>query len=154
MTNWEAAKREYVTGDFSYQDIADKYGASKRTVIRQAAKGNWQKAKEDYVTRVTELCHQKTAEKTAEKFSDYASQLQSDLIDATKKLMGKIDETMLFDLPFAPKDLKSMSSALIDLMALYKQMMEEAAGSSDDNKLVVEFTDWGDDDDDDEAADP
>ena len=138
MTDWEAAKREYVTSACSYQDIADKYGASKRTVIRQAAKGNWQKAREDYVTSVTELCHQRTAEKTAEKFSDYASELQSDLIDVSKKLMAKINETMVFDLPFAPKDLKSMSSALIDLMSLYKQMTEDAGASSKD-KVVIEF---------------
>ncbi len=143
MTDWAAAKREYVTSVCSYQDIADKYGASKRTVIRQAAKGNWQKAREDYVTTVTELCHQRTAEKTAEKFSDYASELQSDLIEVSKKLMAKINETMVFDLPFAPKDLKSMSSALIDLMSLYKQMTEDGNSGTKDT-ITVEFVkgDW------------
>ena len=144
MTDWEAAKREYVTTSCTYQQIADKYGCSIRSVIRQANKGSWQAERKRYVTDVAQACHKMSVEKTAEKFSDYVSELQEDVVRISRELVGKIDMTLSVNLPFAPKDLKSLSSMLTDLMINLEKM--QTWEKDDKEKVTVEFVnmEWDD----------
>ena len=147
--DWDAAKAEYVTTNSSYQDIADKYGVAKRSVTRQADKGDWQRARKEYVTKVSTLCHQMTTEEAARKkamtFAEYAVEQQSDLIELNRLLIEKAKQTLgMYDEALSPRDLKSISSMITDL-TLNNEKMKADMKSEDDNRLVVEFVPWGDD---------
>ena len=144
-TDWNAAKNEYVVTNCTYQDIADKYGTSLRTVIRQAGKGEWQEARKEYVTRVTEKCLKMSSEKQAKSFTDFIPVLQNGIIDTTTMLLGKIMETMSYGDAFSPRDLKSLSGMVNDLGFLLKDLKEDMnAGTNETDKITVEFIkgDW------------
>lgn len=60
--NWAKALAEYISDEtLSYQDIASKYGISKRSVVNRAKKDNWQILKKETLLKV----HQKLPEKTS-----------------------------------------------------------------------------------------
>ena len=139
-TDWNAAKNEYVVTNCTYQDIADKYGTSLRTVIRQAQKGSWQEARKEYVTRVTEKCLKMSSEKQAKSFTDFIPVLQNGIIDTTTMLLGKIMETMSYGDAFSPRDLKSLSGMVNDLGFLLKDLKEDMnASAGETDKVTVEF---------------
>lgn len=39
--DWEQVEREYVAGDATYAELAEKYGVSARTVETHDSDGNW-----------------------------------------------------------------------------------------------------------------
>jgi hypothetical protein len=147
--DWDAVKIEYVTTSCTYQELADKYGVAIRTVIRRAGKGDWQQARKEHVTRVSQLCHMKAAEKIAEKkamtFAEYAVEQQSDLIELNRLLIEKAKQTLgMYDEALSPRDLKSISSMITDL-TLNNEKMKADMKADEDNRLIVEFVPWGDD---------
>ena len=137
--DWNAVKSEYVSSLCSYKEIADRYGVTKRTVERQAKKGDWVTARTEYVSE----CRQKAIEKTAESYAEFAISLQSGIIEISRKLIEKVKQTLTYDEAFSPRDLKGLSSMLVDLMVV-REKMAGAEEDKSDNRLIVEFVnnDW------------
>lgn len=93
-TNWHKVLTDYISDEtVSYQKIADKYGVSKRAVVKQAKKANWQLMRQQTALKV----HQKLPEKVGEELAEtvvrhvkYAQLLQG---IAVKTLVDQKDET-------------------------------------------------------------
>ena len=51
-TDWERIKAEYITGEMSYRDLADKYGVTVNAVHHHATPGGWYKERMAYRKRV------------------------------------------------------------------------------------------------------
>jgi hypothetical protein len=68
-TDWEAAERDYRTGRYTDQEIADKYNISRPAVTKQAKVNGWKKDLSDAIRRATnaELVAVAAAEKVAER---------------------------------------------------------------------------------------
>lgn len=142
---WAKIKQEYISTDISYKELAKKYGVSLRSIAGKASDEDWQTAKQNYCTQFASKLHQKTQEKTTETLAEYAVRQTADLVKINELLIGKVYETMAYGDAFSPRDLKSLSGLLTDLMMNRKNMMEEQnAGSSDADKITVEFVkgDW------------
>lgn len=141
--DWTKIRMRYLSSNVTYRELAKEFGVALSSIAAKAKQEDWQEERKNYRNRIRTEAEQRSIQKTAEKFSDYAADLQTEIIDVSKKLMDKIRETLVFDLPFAPKDLKSMTSAMVDLMSMYKEMTEESK-DPDDDKFVVEFVnmDW------------
>ncbi len=125
---WEKIKHEYISTDVSYKDLAKKYGVSLRSIAGKAADEDWTKQKENYCINLASKLHQKTAEKQAESFAEYVSEMRSDLIKNHQLLEKKFLETISYGDAFSPRDLKSLSGMLTDLMMNYKNMLQETEG--------------------------
>ena len=138
--DWAKAKTTYVTSDKTIKEIADKFGVSERTVWRRYTKENWKQLRADYVSRLTERCQEKTLEKQAKSFAEFVPVLEQGIVDISTQLLGKINETMQFGDAFSPRDLKSLSSMVIDIGMLLKDIKEDMnTGSASADKITVEF---------------
>ena len=138
MVDWEKAKNEYITKGLTQEKIAEKYKTSLSSVARHSRKELWVSERKRYNSKVTEKCMEKTAEKFAESFADYAATMESEIIEIHKKLFVKIIETMSYGDAFSPRDLKCLSSMLVDLMQNHERM-KDSENTDSDNRITVEF---------------
>lgn len=138
MINWEKAKQEYITNGGSLAKIAKRFKTSVSSVQRHSAKEGWVSERKRYNSKLTEKCMEKTAEKFAESFSEYAVKMELDIVKVHKALFRKIDETMSYGDAFSPRDLKCISSMLVDLMSNYLRM-KETDQTVTDNVLRIEW---------------
>ena len=137
---WAKIKNEYLSTDISYRELAKKYDVSLRMISYKAKEEDWQTAKQKHCNTVATQLQQKTIEKTSESLSDYAVRQTADIVKINELLISKVYETMSYGDAFSPRDLKSLSGLLSDLMMNRKSMMEEIApGTSDADRITVEF---------------
>lgn len=63
QVNWDAIRADYLSGEYSVQELAQKYGASESTIYKKASKDGWkkmldkirQKADEKYIARAARI---------------------------------------------------------------------------------------------------
>ena len=136
--DWKKIRLEYISTNCSYRDLCDKYHVALRSLARKAKEENWQQARINHGNSVATKAQQKIEQKQAETFADYAVELRQDIIDINRMLMQKVRETMAYSDAFSPRDLKSLSSMLQDLMINEEKMTAEQSASAK-GQVVVEF---------------
>lgn len=62
--NWSAIETEYVTGNISYADLAQKHGVSNDVLTRKAIKRNWTDKKQQFKDRMLEQANKKRLQET------------------------------------------------------------------------------------------
>ena len=137
---WAKIKNEYISSDISYRELAKKHNVSLRAIAGRAKEENWQDLKQSHCNTVAVLMQQKTAEKQAKSFAEFVPVLEQGIVDISTKLLEKINETMEYGDAFSPRDLKSLSSMVIDIGMLLKDVKEDMnTGSASADKITVEF---------------
>lgn len=105
--SWDSIRAEYITGDMSYRELAEKYSVSQSTLTKRAVKEKWnvdkQKNRKKLVTKTVEKIN-------AEKLSNVEKLLYATQA-ALEKLTQMIDEGIVAE----PKDAKQITSALKDI---------------------------------------
>lgn len=122
--DWEQARHKYIYGHCSYQEIANEFKVSLRSVERQAAKGGWVKEKEKYVGEVAGECRRNAVKLGAE----FIAALNEDAWAAEKKLR----EDLNLPEPLSPQDIRAATGSLLNL----RMMVSE---KEDDKEIVVRF---------------
>ena len=143
--DWTKVRMEYLSTECTYRDLASKYGIALSNIAKKAKKEDWQGARETHRNKIGTKAEQKTIERTSETLAEYAVRQTADLVKINELLIGKVYETMAYGDAFSPRDLKSLSGLLSDLMMNRKSMMEEQnAGTNDTDRITVEFIkgDW------------
>ena len=74
---WLAMRHEYVTGDVTLQQLADKYGLQGPTVRTRAAAEHWSEQKKKHQNTVSTLALQKQAEKASSEIAEVEMQISS-----------------------------------------------------------------------------
>ena len=128
MIDWNNAKIKYITTPITKSELADLLGCSRRTVMRRANDGGWDREKLLYDEGVTER-NLADARRQADSFSMY-------LAEEGEKLLDQIDVILTSNLNLSPRDIKSLSSALTDLQNMRGVRLDESAA---DSRLTVEF---------------
>ena len=59
--NWDEVKAKYEEGTYTYQRLAEEYGVSIQTVCSHAAKGQWQRGREEAEAQRLLRCLRATA---------------------------------------------------------------------------------------------
>lgn len=72
-TRWIRIRNEYITGDDSYRQLAEKHKIPWSTFRDRATREGWKKARDEYREELMTATEQKTKEKTAESESEIAS---------------------------------------------------------------------------------
>lgn len=111
----EKLRTEYATSSISLRKLADKYGVPRGTVTRIAAEEGW-----------STLRNAESAESIANHVSESGRmtlKAQEDasamLWECTEKLSGKVFQLLDLEEPLAPRDLKAISGALLDIKILF-----------------------------------
>lgn len=116
-------KREYLRGDISQRELAEKYDIPYGTLRKVAAKEQW--------TQLRNKVRAKADAKIIDAISDKEAQKAVDIINVADKLLSKIEE-LADTLAVDTQSLKQLTSALRDLKDIkgYKSeadQLEQAA---------------------------
>ena len=68
--NWTKIKTEYITGNISQRNLAEKHGVSSSTLCKIAQAEKWTAAREKHRQKIVEKAIQKTADEQAERIKD------------------------------------------------------------------------------------
>ena len=128
--NWDEAKNKYVFGNRTYQQIADEFGVSLRSVERKASKGQWVRARSEHVAEVTEECRRRSIKLGAECLEELNADMQ-ELEQNFRKTVKPDPEKLM-----APRDLQHLSSALLNMLS-YRERVDK--DEDDDRETVIRF---------------
>lgn len=111
----EQLKTEYILTGISLRKLADKYGIPRGTVTRIASTERW------YTLRQAESPEsvKKHVLPSGEPIIQATMDAARKITEATDKLMVKVYQLLDLDEPLSPRDLKSISGALLDAKILY-----------------------------------
>ena len=89
-TNWIKIRNDYINGNDSYRELADKYKVSYQRICQVGSKEGWVEKRIEQHKKISVVTEQKTIEKIAEKQAD----LQSRFLDIGNKLLDKIEASI------------------------------------------------------------
>lgn len=124
--DWSKIRMEYVLKRTPYRELARKYGVSFKTLGRKAAAEGWVQMSSTHGDVVATEARQKALDAGVE----YAKRLYA----LAGKVMDKAEELLNLSEPLAPRDLKSLSSTLMDLRELVG--VEDDGGQADGSDAV------------------
>jgi len=136
--DWNKIRREYITTGASYRDLSEKYGISKSLIAKRSRAEEWVKKRGQYVDRVDA--------KVAQKAENIIVDQTARLYEATDKLLDKVFQLLDLDDALAPRDLKSLSSTLMDVKML--RTKDDSEVTALENQITVKWVgnDWEGDD--------
>ena len=143
-TDKDTVHLDYISSDISLRALAKKHKVADSTVRRWAKEEGWAAEKQEFVLSAAQ---QARANMRAAK-----AQLLTELTDRTEKvylcadkLLLKVDQLLNLEDALAPRDLKSISSVLVDVMTMQnigKSDDDEDGGGAVEIRLTGELEDW------------
>lgn len=143
-TDKEAVRSEYISTDISLRALAKKHKIAQSTIFKWSREGNWNVEKERFLRSAAHLAKQEL-EAGKEQILKTLTDRWVNVYESADRLLEKVNA--LLDLhgdTLAPRDLKSLSSVLVDIMSLHsygqnrdKESNGEEAGES--SSLAIEF---------------
>ena len=130
MIDWNQAKIRYITTPITKSELAGELGCSRRSVLNHARSEGWDALRQDFDDEVTE--------QTIEDAKRQAVGFAQNLAETAERLLGKIDAVLDAGEDLSSREIKSLTSAMTDLMGLRGVRLQ---GSEEDNRVVVEFAD-------------
>ena len=111
--DWGKIKKEYITGNKTYEKLCEEYGIKRRkTLEERAAKEKWGDLRGEYRGEIQKISLEREAKKKA-KAMEKAEKNVNKVCD---KLLDKIFE--MADRVYKAGDLKSLTSALTDVQKI------------------------------------
>lgn len=150
--DWKAIKTEYITGNISYRQLAEKYDIPFRTVRNRAQEEQWGAIKSK--TRARQ--EQRTLEKVVEKESTNLAKTDEKYFRILDKLFDKAEELVVNTKVWQPNSLKDMATTMKYLKecksiksdadireqeARIKKLEAEINGENRDATIVVHIDD-------------
>ncbi len=103
MADWKKIEAEYLTGHFSYRDLAEKYGVSVDTVASRGKRGGWVGKR---------MGHEEGVRAEVLKAdSEQAVRRTERLMEVADKLLFRVEE-LSGDAGISPASIKTLSEAL------------------------------------------
>ena len=122
-TQWISIRNEYITGNDSYRQLAEKHGIPWSTFRDRATREGWKKARDEYREDLMTETEQKTKEKIAESEAEIASIRSRLRLKIMKQLETRLDKEKVGGMEFRR------------LVQSFKDMCEitEGIGSTEEN---------------------
>ena len=105
--DWTSIKNEYISSEISMRKLAAKHNVDLKSIATHSKQEGWVAQRNEYRDRVQA--------KTLQNIEDAASNFQAEVSDSARKLLDKVNEVLKLEEALAPRDLKSLSSTLLDL---------------------------------------
>lgn len=94
--NWNKIKHEYVTGDITYRELAEKYGVSIESIKKEARKTSkrkgWVTLKGEHRNKVYTNAEQETAKKQGKELASYSEKVKRHAERLVDKVGAAINE--------------------------------------------------------------
>ena len=113
--DWGRIRMEYVLKHTPYRKLADKYGVNFKTLARRASAEGWVQLSANYEKQVSTSAMEQAVDKAMVAGVQYAQKLY----DAGGRILEQVNKLLDLEDALAPRDLKSLSSVLVDLKNLY-----------------------------------
>lgn len=153
-----AIHREYVTTDISVRALAKKHDIGKSTIAKWMQAEAWSAEKKAYLLKAAKKAQEEARrdkvawEQSMEQYVDALAQRTEAIYKSADLLLKKVNELLQLEDALAPRDLKSLSSTLLDVKMIHDvKAPDESRGN---NSYSVEFVhrDWEDADSDAETT--
>ena len=124
-TNWAKIKRDYINGEYSYRELAEKHGISASSIEKRAAREKWAATKNERLQATCKKIEEKTVEKIAEAESDVNAIMSRIRLKLTQKIEQAIDDMEKLD----TAELRKLVQSFKDMTEARNGFEEEKSGS-------------------------
>ena len=128
FVDWGAVMQDYILTGASFRDLADKYGVSKSLIAKKCKAGGWVDKRGQFVDKVDKDILVATKE--------VAVNRAMAICESADKLLVKVNQLLDLEDALSPRDLKSLSSTLLDLKMIHG-IKDDAETASDETINVV-----------------
>lgn len=94
MTDWKKLRNEYINGNISYREMAEKYDVSYSAVKYHAQQEHWGEKKRKQAPKLEKMLAEKTAEKITEQTANDYVNRQKRIFKLSDKLTEKIEQAI------------------------------------------------------------
>ena len=129
FVDWGAIMQDYILTGASFRDLAEKYGVSKSSIAKKCKTGGWVDKRGQFVDKVDKDVLVATKE--------VAVNRAMAICESADKLLVKVNQLLDLDDALSPRDLKSLSSTLLDLKMIHGIKDEETSDVSKDINIVM-----------------
>lgn len=124
----EAIHQDYIHSDLSLRNFAKKHKMSLSTLHKWKSEGLWDVEKRQFLTKSAEIARKRADIKLEQQMNGVVDRMEM-VLEASDKLLVKVGQLLDLEDALAPRDLKSISSVLVDV-----QMIHANAGKDEDSK--------------------
>lgn len=124
----EAIHQDYIRSDMSLRAFAKKHHLSLSTLHAWKTEGLWDIEKRDFLNKSAEIARKRADIKLEQQMNGVVDRMEM-VLEASDKLLVKVGQLLDLEDALAPRDLKSISSVLVDV-----QMLHANAGKDEDSK--------------------
>lgn len=111
--DWDNIKKEYITGNITYEKLCEKHGIKRRkTLEERAAKEKWGDLRGEYRGEIEKISLQKEAKKKAKK----TEKVKKRISEVNDKLLDRVFD--LADSVYKAGDLKDLTTALSNIQRI------------------------------------
>lgn len=111
--DWDLIKKEYITGDITYEKLCEKFGVKRfKTLAEKASEEGWVSEREKYREEVQRIALQKNAEKKAKKMQKDEKKVDK----ACDKLLDKLIK--IIDITHTAGGIKNLTEALQNIQRI------------------------------------
>ena len=129
FVDWGAIMQDYILTGASFRDLAEKYGVSKSSIAKKCKTGGWVDKRGQFVDKVDKDVLVATKE--------VAVNRAMAICESADKLLVKVNQILELEDALSPRDLKSISSTLLDLKMIHGIKDEETSDVSKDINIVM-----------------
>ena len=132
--DWAAIRQDYLLTDASQRDLAKKYGVSKSLIAKKAKEEDWKGKRGQFLDKV--------GNEVIEATRQIAVDRAIAICESADKLLVKVNQLLDLEDALAPRDLKSISSTLLDLKMIHgikseAEKADEAEASDETLKIQI-----------------
>lgn len=123
VIDWSAIEADYITGNLSYRQIAQKYNIDNNTIANRGKLEHWVERRKDYKNKFTAKLIQ-NAEKSELKLMEKVCNVADKLLKVLDKTADKMIETTEKGELVHPSLIKPMTAALKDIKEIQNRPTE------------------------------
>lgn len=132
---------EYITTDCSLRYLAKKHKVAFSTISKWCREEFWTQDRQQLKNAVEEETKNNSGT-DIEQYKKLMAERASRIYSSADRLLDKINMLLDLDEPLCPKDLKSISSTLLDLKLIHN--IKDESEQDTDKVIRVVFDDWED----------
>lgn len=131
----EAIHQDYIHSDLSLREFAKKHKMSLSTLHKWKTEELWDAEKQEFLTKAAEAARIKADIKLQQQIDGIVNRMEM-VLEASDKLLLKVNQLLDLDGdPLAPRDLKAISSILVDVQMLHSNA-EKDEDKADETVLI------------------
>lgn len=139
----EVIHLDYISTDLSLRVLAKKHNVSVSTLQHWKAQGHWDIERQAMLATATERAAENLNTDKAQALDSLTGRMEK-VLAAADKLLAKVYQLLDLEDALAPRDLKSISSVLVDVMTMQNTVKadDDEAGNAVTVKLAGSMDDW------------